>query len=92
MTAETLPAVLHEAAAAFGEDEAVVQAGRRVSFRELDQMAQRVARALVASGVTPGERVAVWAANSVDWIAASFGVYAAGAVLVPLNKIGRAHV
>ena len=85
MTAETLPAVLHEAAAAFGEDEAVVQAGRRVSFRELDQMAQRVARALVASGVTPGERVAVWAANSVDWIAASFGVYAAGAVLVPLN-------
>jgi HIP---CoA ligase len=45
----------------------------------------RVGQSLVASGVGPGDRVALWALNSARWIAASFGVYAAGAVLVPVN-------
>jgi acyl-CoA synthetase (AMP-forming)/AMP-acid ligase II len=45
----------------------------------------RVARALDVSGVRPGDRVALWSPNSARWIAASFGVYAAGAVLVPVN-------
>ncbi|MDQ1423704.1 MAG: HIP---CoA ligase, partial [Acidimicrobiaceae bacterium] len=40
---------------------------------------------LIASGIQPGDRVALWAPNSVEWIIASFGVYAAGAVLVPFN-------
>ena len=44
-----------------------------------------MARALAATGVEPGDRVALWAPNSARWIAASFGVYAAGAVLVPFN-------
>ena len=44
-----------------------------------------MARALMASGVRPGDRVALWSPNSARWIAASFGVYLAGAVLVPVN-------
>jgi acyl-CoA synthetase (AMP-forming)/AMP-acid ligase II len=45
----------------------------------------QAARAFTASGVAPGDRVALWAPNSLDWIVASLGVYAAGAVLVPVN-------
>lgn len=33
----------------------------------------------------PGDRVALWSPNSARWIATSFGVYLAGAVLVPVN-------
>lgn len=33
----------------------------------------------------PGDRVALWAANSVDWILAEYGAATAGMVLVPMN-------
>ena len=39
----------------------------------------------MASGVAPGERVAVWAPNSAEWMLAALGALRAGAVLVPLN-------
>ncbi len=44
-----------------------------------------VARSLIASGVEPGDRVAVWAPNSAAWISAALGALAARAWLVPLN-------
>jgi acyl-CoA synthetase (AMP-forming)/AMP-acid ligase II len=81
----TIPAVLREAAENFGDEAAIVDSGRQVRFSELAARAHAAARALIARGVQPGDRVALWAPNSVDWIVASFGVYSAGAVLVPLN-------
>ncbi len=44
-----------------------------------------MARALVGSGIEPGDRVALWAPNTAEWVITSFAVYAVGAVLVPLN-------
>jgi acyl-CoA synthetase (AMP-forming)/AMP-acid ligase II len=44
-----------------------------------------MARALMASGVEAGDRVAVWSPNTYHWIAAALGVHSAGATLVPLN-------
>ncbi len=85
MSTGTVPEALERAAAAFGDREAVVDGDTRWSFAELLDEATRVARALVASGTAPGDRVALWAPNSARWIATSFGVYLAGAVLVPVN-------
>ena len=81
----TIPAALHEAAERFADLEAVVDGDVRLTFAQLASEAADVARALIGSGVEPGDRVAVWAPNSARWIVASFGVYAAGAVLVPFN-------
>ncbi|MCU1391723.1 MAG: AMP-dependent synthetase and ligase [Ilumatobacteraceae bacterium] len=85
MTPATIPAALRDAAEQFGDGEAVVDGDARITFRELVEQSNEVARALIASGVEPGDRVAMWAPNSARWIVASFGVYAAGAVLVPFN-------
>jgi acyl-CoA synthetase (AMP-forming)/AMP-acid ligase II len=82
---ETIPAALRLAADRFASDEAVVDGARRVTFAELAAQAGEAARAFVHAGVQPGDRVAIWAPNSAPWIVASFGVYLAGAVLVPLN-------
>jgi acyl-CoA synthetase (AMP-forming)/AMP-acid ligase II len=82
---ETVPAALERAAIEFGDAEAVVDRSDRWTFAQLREESLRVARALAASGVRPGDRVALWSPNSARWIAASFGVYAAGAVLVPVN-------
>ncbi|HWD55674.1 MAG TPA: AMP-binding protein, partial [Acidimicrobiales bacterium] len=81
----TITAALERAAAAFEHDEAVVDGTTRWTFGQLLAESTRIARALVASDVGPGDRVALWAPNSARWIAASFGVYLAGGVLVPIN-------
>ena len=82
---DTIPAALRDAAVRFASDDAIVDAGTRHTFAELDALAERAARGFVAAGVAAGDRVAVWAPNSAAWIVASFGVYLAGGVLVPLN-------
>ncbi|HEY8547949.1 MAG TPA: AMP-binding protein, partial [Acidimicrobiales bacterium] len=82
----TIPDALIRAAERWPDKEAVVgDDGGRWTFAELLDHARRYARALVASGIEPGDRVALWAPNSPAWIAASFGTYLAGAVQVPLN-------
>jgi acyl-CoA synthetase (AMP-forming)/AMP-acid ligase II len=81
----TITAALERAASLFEHDEAVVDGETRWTFGELLAESTRIARALVASDVAPGDRVALWSPNSARWLAASFGVYLAGGVLVPIN-------
>jgi len=81
----TVPAAVRRAARLWPDDDAVVEGGQRVSWTALADRMTRAARAFTASGVKPGDRVAIWAPNSLDWITAANGVYAAGGVLVPVN-------
>jgi HIP---CoA ligase len=82
---QTVPAALGRAAHHFGDAEAVVDGNLRWTFAQLHAESRRVAHALAASGIRAGDRVALWSLNSARWMAASFGVYEAGAVLVPVN-------
>src|SRR5688572_7941512 len=69
------------------DDEALVElGGDRVSYRELWDRAARVAGGLRASGVDPGDRVAIRLPNGNDWAFAFYGVQLAGAVAVPVNN------
>jgi acyl-CoA synthetase (AMP-forming)/AMP-acid ligase II len=73
------------AAARFAEQDAVVDGDRRVSYAALLAQSRSFAAALVASGLEPGERVAVWAFNCMEWVVAALGLFRAGGVLVPIN-------
>ena len=64
---------------------AVVYGARRLTYRELAAEVQRVARALRASGVRPGDRVAYLMPNLPEMLIAHFAVPLAGAVLVAVN-------
>jgi acyl-CoA synthetase (AMP-forming)/AMP-acid ligase II len=81
----TVPGLVRSAARRFGGDEAVVDGRTRVSYAELGARVERAAAACVANGVRVGDRVALWAPNSLDWIVSALGAVSAGAVLVPLN-------
>ncbi len=81
----SIPAAVEVAASRFPDREAVVDGTVRLTFAQLRDEARTVARALIDWGLQPGDRVALWAPNSAEWIVASFGVYAAGGVLVPFN-------
>jgi acyl-CoA synthetase (AMP-forming)/AMP-acid ligase II len=81
----TIPAMVGDAANRFGDAEAVADGDRRVSYTQLAGAVTDAARALLAAGVQRGDRVAVWAPNSLEWIVAALVVTTAGAALVPVN-------
>ncbi|MGW0705702.1 fatty acid--CoA ligase family protein [Streptomyces sp. NPDC002643] len=81
----TVPELVRSAVERYGEVEAVVDGRTRVSYAELGARVERAAAACVAGGVRVGDRVAIWAPNSLDWIVSALGAVTAGAVLVPLN-------
>src|SRR5262249_9678588 len=41
--------------------------------------------AMMAAGIGPGDRVAIWAPNGLGWIVAALGAQSAGAAIVPIN-------
>jgi acyl-CoA synthetase (AMP-forming)/AMP-acid ligase II len=85
----TIPRLVRAAAAEHGEREAVVdlsvEPAVRLGYDELAERAEELGAALVAAGIEPGDRVAIWAPNCWEWVVTLLGLHAAGAVLVPLN-------
>jgi HIP---CoA ligase len=82
----TIPEVVAHAAAAFADREALADSdGVRWTFGELGEQVHRCAGALIGAGVSPGDRVALWAPNSRRFVVAALGAVTAGAILVPVS-------
>ena len=76
---------LRRAAYVYPEKVAVVDGGRRYSYRDLAERSWRLANALRSAGLGKGDRVATLLFNSSAMLEAHFGVPAAGGVLVAVN-------
>jgi HIP---CoA ligase len=87
----TIPQALLDAAARFGDAEALVDGDVRLTWTELLDEVRTMARFYCAEGVCPGDRVAVWAPNTWHWVVAALGVHYAGATLVPINTRYTGH-
>ncbi|MDM4719408.1 FadD3 family acyl-CoA ligase [Micromonospora sp. WMMA1363] len=82
----TIPAVVARAARTYGDALALAEPdGPRLTFAALHEAVRTVARALIATGVRPGDRVAIWSPNTHHWVPAALGIGYAGATLVPVN-------
>ncbi len=64
---------------------ALVAGDRRLTYGELDARANRFARHLLESGVSPGDRVAIHSWNRTEWVEAMLGAYKARAVAINVN-------
>ncbi|WP_096444706.1 FadD3 family acyl-CoA ligase [Mycobacterium shigaense] len=82
---QTIPEMVLSAADRFGDAEAVVDGPLRLTFVQVVERIRCAAGAFVNLGIARGERVAIWAPNSAEWIIAAFGLLTAGGVLVPVN-------
>jgi long-chain acyl-CoA synthetase len=71
----------------FPRHPAIREAHRETSYGELNEMANRVASALVMLGIVPGDLVGLCALNSAEWLAFYFGVLKTGAVAVTLSGL-----
>lgn len=81
----TIPEMMSHSAAVYRDQPAIEDGDVRLSYGELDALRFRVARALIALGVQPGDTVGILAPNSFEWVAASLGIQTVGAILLPLN-------
>jgi len=82
---QTIPEMVLSVADRFGDAEAVVDGALRLTFSQVAERIRCAAGAFADLGIDKGERVAVWAPNSAEWIIAAFGLLTAGGVLVPVN-------
>lgn len=82
---QTIPALVFDAAGRFGDLPAIEDGSESITYAQLPEECLSVCRALIASGIEKGDRVAVWAPNCARWVIAAIGLQMAGAVLVPLN-------
>jgi fatty-acyl-CoA synthase len=90
---ETIGAILARIAATHPDAEAVVDvpAGRRWTYAELHADVRRLAAGLLAAGIRPGDRVALWSPNRAEWILLQHATATMGAILVNINPAYRTH-
>lgn len=82
---ETISELVEGAAARFGSLTFIEEDQAKIDFACFSQCCDEVAKALIASGIGRGDRIAVWAPNIHEWIIAALGAQSMGAVLVTLN-------
>src|SRR5438094_2195994 len=81
----TLDDLITGHAQATGDKTAILYGDRSISYRELDERANRVAQALLAEGVGPGDRVAILDKNGPEFYELFIGAARIGAVTVGVN-------
>jgi acyl-CoA synthetase (AMP-forming)/AMP-acid ligase II len=83
---QTIPAAVRVAAETFGDASAIAGPHEAaLTYRDLQDRVREASRALIASGIRRGDRVAIWSPNTRHWVIAGLGALCAGATLVPVN-------
>ena len=88
---ETIGANLARTVAAFPDREALVDVptGRRWRYTQFAAEVETLARALLATGIEAGDRVAIWAPNLPEWVFTQYATARVGAILVNINPAYR---
>jgi acyl-CoA synthetase (AMP-forming)/AMP-acid ligase II len=87
----TLPSLFRTFAALNGSVEALVAGDERLTFAELDDWSERLARALAAKGVRKGDRVGIAMRNCPTWVVGYMAALKAGAIATLLNGWWQSH-
>ncbi|WP_121716382.1 non-ribosomal peptide synthetase [Streptomyces sp. E5N91] len=82
----TLPALVEREAARTPDRIAVVCDGRELTYRELNERANRLARLVIAQGAGPGDLVGIALDRSEQLVIAALAVLKAGAAYLPLDS------
>jgi long-chain acyl-CoA synthetase len=86
----SIPIRIARNARAWPHKRAVVCEGEVRSWRDFDRRINRIARSLAGMGIGKGDKVAILAANSIDYLETFMGGLRAGACVVPLSTMAAA--
>ena len=87
----TVPALLSEITGRNSAHWALLDGARQWSYHAFGEDVERCARALLASGIRPGDRVGILAGNRAEWLIADFAIMSIGAIAVGLNTWATAR-
>ncbi len=82
---ETIPHAAKAAAETWPNEIGLIEGDKHWTFAKIWADVRAAASAFLASGLGYGDRIALWAPNSREWILASLGAHSIGATIVPLN-------
>jgi long-chain acyl-CoA synthetase len=85
-----LAVILSESAQSSPDKPAAVFTGGQITYRELDQASDRLAATLAATGIKPGDPVALQLPNIPQFLISYFGILKSGGIVVPLNVLLKA--
>ena len=85
-----LAVILRETAQRSPDKPVTIQGDSRMTYGELDEQSGRLAAGLAASGIGPGDVVALQLPNIPQFLIAYFGILKAGGVVVPMNVMLKA--
>jgi long-chain acyl-CoA synthetase len=85
-----LAVILSETAQSSPDRPVAMFTGGQLSYRQLDKASDRLAAALAAAGIKPGDSIALQLPNIPQFLISYFGILKAGGVVVPLNVLLKA--
>ncbi len=90
---ETIGDNLRRTVERYLDREALVDApsGRRWTYGELWSDVERLAAALIGTGIETGDRVGIWSTNCAEWVLVQYATALCGAILVNVNPSYRSH-
>jgi fatty-acyl-CoA synthase len=84
-TGKTIGAALDEASDRYGDKIATVFHNGEVTYKQLKQTADLIARGFLSLGIGKGDKVAIWMAGYAEWAYTYFALARIGAIMVPVN-------
>lgn len=84
---KTLTALFDEAAEKYANQTAVIFYGNKISYKQLQDEANRFATALSQLGVKKGEKVALYPLNSPQYVIAYFAILKVGGTVTPISPV-----
>jgi len=89
----TIPAHLANISARFPNNEAIVSVAqqRRLSYAQLEDAVEPLARGLLGCGFSQGDRIGIWSTNNIEWLLLQLATARIGAILVNINPAYRAN-
>jgi fatty-acyl-CoA synthase len=89
----TIPAHFTEIANRFPDQEAIVSLvqGRRLTYKQLADEIDQLARGLLALGYKPGDRIGIWSTDNIEWLLVQMATARIGVILVNINPAYRTN-
>lgn len=89
---QTLGSIIEKRASSCGDKTFIqYEEGEEITYREVDEITNRIANGLIGTGIKKGDRVAIFLPNSLECLYAWFGISKAGAIDVPINLANKGY-
>ena len=89
----TIGEFFNHAVKLYADREAVVSIHQqvRLTYRQLAERVDNLAKAFIGAGFQKGDRIGIWSPNNVEWLVTQYATAKAGLILVTINPAYRSH-